>query len=366
MLDKTVAAVKKLISDFKGIDARVQRLEKVKPVARDGRDGKDGVSPDPEALVTDVLAKIPAPKDGRDGRDGKDGKDGETPSVTDVAAVVLSKIPTPKDGKDGVSPDPKAIAKEVSAQVPTPRNGRDGKDGRKGDKGDRGAKGEPGRDGKSITDVKVQNNDLIVSIDGKPRNAGPIRLPAPESFTPGMGGAGGRHRRKVYLEEIGTFSTTTTQSPTGLGDAGKIRISMGAGGSTANGEFTIAPDGLITCIKNGIQYSFNLTVRMERSGSVGVSEIMGRFMYAVDGVEANAVQVLDSFAVRIDDADTIWREQFEIRFSPVVGSVLWFEVARNPGSNNSGQIGTTQPAGDLSGWTPSNSVSLTIGKLVTD
>jgi hypothetical protein len=135
MLDKTVAAVKKLISDFKSIDARVQRLEKVKPVARDGRDGKDGVSPDPEA-----------------------------------------------------------IAKEVLAQIATPRDGRDGKDGRKGDKGDRGPKGEPGRDGKSITDVKLRNNELFVSIDGKERRVGRIELPVLESFTPAAGGSGASNR----------------------------------------------------------------------------------------------------------------------------------------------------------------------------
>lgn len=169
----------------------------------------------------------------------------------------------------------------------------------------------------------------------------------------------------VKQDPLGVFSTTATQTPTGLGDAGKIRVNFGAGGDTDGGEFTVAPDGLITCNTNSAQYDFDVAFRIARNGAAGVSEIMGRFMYAADGVEANGVQVGDTFAVKIDDDDTVWRERLSLKFSPTVGGVMWFEMARNPGANNSGQLETVQPAGDIAGWNPSNTASLTISKSVT-
>lgn len=375
MLDKIQAAVKYLLKDHRDLSARLERIEKVKPVVINGKDGrdaptieevveavlahiptpKDGESPDPKAIVNDVLAQMPTP------RDGKDGRDAPAVNVSDVAAIVLAKLPTPKNGKDGRdAPELSTIVKSVKAQIKTPEPGRPGKDGKNG---------RDGKNGVSVTKVELERNKLFVWLDGVKKLVGEIKVPAAPSapFSPGggMGYASKAEPQNVELKTLGIFATAATQTPTGLGDAGKIRVNFGPGGDTVDGEFTVAPDGLVTCNKNSIQYDFGLSFRVARNGGAGESEIMGRFMYAADGVEANAIQVGDTFAVKIDDDDTVWRESFELRFSPAVGSVIWFEIARNPGSNNSGQLETVQPGGDLSGWNQSNTASITFGKLVT-
>lgn len=375
MLDKIQAAVKYLLKDHRDLSARLERIEKVKPVVINGKDGRDaptieevveavlaqiptpknGESPDPKAIVNDVLAQMPTP------RDGKDGRDAPAVNVSDVAAIVLAKLPTPKNGKDGRdAPELSTIVKSVKAQIKTPEPGRPGKDGKNG---------RDGKNGASVTKVELDRNKLFVWLDGVKKLAGEIKVPAASSapFSPGggMGYASKAEPQNVELKTLGIFATAATQTPTGLGDAGKIRVNFGPGGDTVDGEFTVAPDGLVTCNKNSIQYDFRLSFRVARNGGAGVSEIIGRFMYAADGVEANAIQVGDTFAVKIDDDDTVWRESFELRFSPAAGSVIWFEVARNPGSNNSGQLETVQPGGDLSGWRQSNTASITFGKLVT-
>lgn len=343
MLDKLYKAFALLKKDVSGLRAEVERISKVKPVARDGRDGKDGVSPDPEALVTDVLAKIPAPKDGRDGRDGKDGKDGDSPSVTDVAAVVLSKIPTPKDGKDGVSPDPKAIAKEVSAQVPTPRNGRDGKDGRKGDKGDRGPKGEPGRDGKSITDVKLRNNDLIVSIDGKPRNVGAIRMPAPESFTPGAGGGGSSSTAKtIGYTPQGTFVSPDLQA--GVLDTPQT-VTFGAGGTTDDGGAVIGADGVITVNDAGF-WSVKQRFRAGRTGASGVSILFFWAEISVDG-GTNWSIIGNSVSIPLDSSNdtSIFFDIANIQVP--AGTKLRNRFARSSTGDDSGDLRVGVPSAAL-------------------
>lgn len=190
---KTAAVIRQLIDDNRAMAARIERLEKVKPVAAvNGRDGKDG--PDLETVVKAVLAQVPGPKDVDTKalvnevlaqipkpRDGKDGRDGQTVSVSDVAAIVLAKIPKPRDGKDG--PDLETVVRKVRAQV---QNGRDG------EPGPQGPKGEPGNDGVSVTDVRLDNNELFVYLDGKKKRAGKIKLPAITApFSPGNAGGGG-------------------------------------------------------------------------------------------------------------------------------------------------------------------------------
>lgn len=109
-----------------------ERGEKGDPGERGepGPAGKDAVV-DVGDIVARVLAKIPVPKDGRDGADGKDGAPG-------------------KDGKDG---DP----------------GRDGKDGAAGADGQKGADGAAGRDGvdgKDGADGRDASQiDILESLD---------------------------------------------------------------------------------------------------------------------------------------------------------------------------------------------------------
>jgi len=167
----------------------------------------------------------------------------------------------------------------------------------------------------------------------------------------------------IYRVDIGQFSTSTIQNPTGTGDSGKIRVNFGSGGSTSGSELTVASDGTVTCNTDNIQYLIEIDIRVGRFGSFGTSILHGRLMYAADGVEANAVQVSSTSTTEIDDSDTIWRESFDLSLEPANGSKLWIELARDESGNNSGGILTQQPTASLSGWNPSNSASITFNRV---
>jgi hypothetical protein len=170
------------------------------PVAKDGRDGVDGrdgangKDADPEAVAAKVIerldlkgtrtdmqklckelveaefAKVPAPKDGKDGTSvsaeevrkmveaeaakipaPKDGKDGKSVSAEDIRKLIdaeVAKIPTPKDGTSVSLDDVRGLIEQKAAEwqldfekrahetlqkavdrMPQPKDGRDGKDG---------------------------------------------------------------------------------------------------------------------------------------------------------------------------------------------------------------------------------------------
>lgn len=164
----------------------------------------------------------------------------------------------------------------------------------------------------------------------------------------------------VVREPLGEFISTDTQTPSGEGAAGSIVISFGEGGNTKGGEFSVGSDGIILCNLNHTHYNFSIIIRIQRAGSGGVSHVVARMMYAQDGINFN--QLGGSFGVKIDDANTVWRESFDVQFSPVVGSRVYFEFARDVASSDSGEIGTFQPSGDLLSWNPIPSAQLTISK----
>ncbi len=170
--------------------------------------------------------------------------------------------------------------------------------------------------------------------------------------------------KTVTQVSLGSFESQSNQSPTGPGQSGAITIDFGAGGSTTGSEFTVDGSGIVTCNMNSIQYDFEVTLRIARSGSSSNSEIMARMMYAPDGI--NYAQAGSTFGVMIDDDDTVWRENFSLKFSPAVGSKLFIELARNNGASNSGGLGSFQPSGDLSSWNAINTASLEIFKTVVD
>ena len=164
------------------------------------------------------------------------------------------------------------------------------------------------------------------------------------------------------VELIGEFESQVTQDPTGVGIANAINITFGAGGSTSGSEFNLDSSGVLTCNSSTTQYIFNVVIRIARAGAGGVSELMARMMYAPDGV--NYVQVGSTFGARVDDADTVWAERFNLNFKPLVGSKIYMELARNNGSANSGGLGTFQPTGDLAVWNQINTASLRISKSI--
>lgn len=158
---------------------------------------------------------------------------------------------------------------------------------------------------------------------------------------------------------LGSFGTTATQSPLGAGDANKIKINFGAGG-TIPSYLTLNSNGVVDFLVGGKQIMIESTVRVGRSGFPGEAILHGRAMYASDGIEANAVQVGSTFTIKVDDASTIWREEFHLEITPLLNAKLWFEFARDESGNDSGDIVTQQPTGTLSsgGWGNSNSAEI--------
>jgi hypothetical protein len=124
---------------------------------KDGKDGIDGKDADPEFIRSEVaaaVAAIPVPQNGKDGADGKDAdesaivekvmsqivmpQDGKSVTVDDVAPLIdelvtkrVAEIPAPKDGKDGVDGkdvDIEYVRSQIEnavAAIPKPENGKD-------------------------------------------------------------------------------------------------------------------------------------------------------------------------------------------------------------------------------------------------
>lgn len=70
-----------------------------------GEAGKDAPPADEEKITQSVLKQLP---------------------LTDIAERVLARVPVPKDGKDGADADERVIEEKVLARIPKPKDGKDG------------------------------------------------------------------------------------------------------------------------------------------------------------------------------------------------------------------------------------------------
>ena len=170
MLDKFATVLRGLRNQIKDVNAKVERLEKVRVI----------------------------PKDGTDGERGPDGPTGATGASVTSVRVEENRVLVAIDGVES-----------EAGSIDTVQ----------------GDKGEPGRDGKSVTDVKLKNNELFVAIDGKQKSAGKIEIPKLESFTPSseQGGSGSRlllktagNRNNHYFPAVDNKVTEGAKNATGL------------------------------------------------------------------------------------------------------------------------------------------------------
>lgn len=349
MLDKLLKAFGLMKKDVTALQESVAKLEKVHPIVKEGkpgRDGKDGESPsvedivqaviaqlpepekiDTKALIDDVVAQIPKPRDGRDA---------PTVNVSDVAAIVLAKIPKPKDGKDGRNgPDLETVVKRVKAQV---------QDGKQGEPGPQGPQGKPGKDGVSVTDVQLNNNDLFVFLDGKKKKAGSIKVPAPTApFSPGnAGGGSGRTAKTLGYTPQGTFVSGDLQ--TGITDTPQT-VTFGDGGTTDDGGAVIGADGIITVNDNGF-WSVKQRFRAGRTGASGVSIL---FFWAEisfdDGATWNIIG--NSVSIPLDSSNdtSVFFDIANIQVPP--GTKLRNRFARSSTGDNSGDLRVGVPSAAL-------------------
>lgn len=115
------------------------------PEGKPGINGKDAEPVDREAIITEVLTRIPVPKDGKDGKDGQPAKDIDEDILLQRIAEAVHKaiqhIPQPKDGKDGapgkdatpIHPDTVALmvvneVQKAVAAIPKAKDGEVGRD----------------------------------------------------------------------------------------------------------------------------------------------------------------------------------------------------------------------------------------------
>lgn len=140
------------------------------------------------------LENLPKARDGRDGLNGRDGEKGDL-GPSGLGGKSITKVEIEEEcliitldgiennlgrivGRDGIGIQGLMgpVGKDGESIKGDP--GRDGKDGKsiQGPKGNPGEsiKGDPGQNGISITDVKINDNELIIYLDGNPKNLGRI------------------------------------------------------------------------------------------------------------------------------------------------------------------------------------------------
>lgn len=143
-------------ADSAAIAAEVlAQVRKEMPVPQNGRDGRDG-APGRDADQTEIVASVLRNVEAKiaaipSGKDGAPGRDAEPVDPERIVSEVLKRIPTPKDGADGRSVDPEAVDAKLEAaaarweigmerraseviqaavsRLPVPKDGANGRDG---------------------------------------------------------------------------------------------------------------------------------------------------------------------------------------------------------------------------------------------
>lgn len=182
-------------------------------------------------------------------------------------------------GEHGTSPDPDKILEQLTARIPAPVPGEPGLPGKPGLPGVSvtGKQGKQGRDGKpgaSVTGVKLEGGQLAVWIDGVKSIVGKITIPL-GPFTPGSGGGGSARRKpgefsKQNFDDDGEIASTTTLAISRGNNA--LLMPEGHVGileiASVTGEITL--DGGTNTIQNGNTVAESANRRFNLDGGVWV------------------------------------------------------------------------------------------------
>ena len=166
-------------------EAVAARLSEVKN-GRDGIDGKDGA--DGASGRDGIDGKGIDGKDGEPGRDGKDADPKEIAAllVPEVEKAVAN-LPKPENGKDADPEVIRSMVVEEVAKIPPPKDGRDGAAGPPGES-ITGPKGDPGESIVGPPGEKGEKGDPGESIKGDPGERGlegqPGKLPIVKAWMP--------------------------------------------------------------------------------------------------------------------------------------------------------------------------------------
>jgi len=328
------------------------------------RDGKNAEPVNYDKIIREAAALIPKPQNGRDGRDA--------PAINEqlVAEAVLGRIPKPKDGVDGKNAEPvnipiivKAvvgqlpnvqaqevdedeIVRRVRALIPTPKDGKDGK---------------------SVTNVRLSNNSLFVSIDGKEKKVGSLKQPRQQQQIgrQQVGGGGGHLRSQakpvidgqVRFVEVLRGQSEVDQNPVGQDNPLVLEFGPAQGGPSD--PIVLESNGEITVNKTA-QYSVRFSGQYGRVGSQGTSWLYFRTMIAFDGV--NFIQVGRTVLAKFENANSDIPIENSTGIVFLQGWKVRVEVMRgSEGVDNGGLVATVPVEGT---WNISPSTEVVINEIV--
>ena len=155
---------------------------------------------------------------------------------------------------------------------------------------------------------------------------------------------------KVIMNES---SVALDQSPTATDNP--IRIEFGPG-KTAEG-ITLDNTGLLTFSEER-GYLINVWLQIGRTGAAGVSRMFIRAL--VNGAN---IAGIPPFVSEIDNANSIYTDQFRGNLQFNAGDTLEFELVRDSSGNNSGSLIGLQPT--LPGWPFAPSARIIISEVGT-
>lgn len=131
-------------------DAIATKAVAMIPAPKDGQDGQDGKDADVEAVVAVVVEQ-----------------------TKELVAVLSAELGQVRETVSALPPvpepvDKEALVAEVVALIPVPKDGADGAPGEKGDPGPKGEKGDPGKDGISVRKFirGAEGNLIAIGSDG--------------------------------------------------------------------------------------------------------------------------------------------------------------------------------------------------------
>lgn len=147
-------------------------------------------------------------------------------------------------------------------------------------------------------------------------------------------------------------SSAGTQYPTGTGEANRRQIEFGPAQHTGAEPVQMDATGSVTFNQGGL-YRIKVALQFGRAGSGGSSYLSFRVL--VNGTQAGR-----SVTFTLDNADSLsYFENDEWIYFPA-GTVLTFEIMRDPIGNNSGGLKSFSPTGS---WNDAPTAALRVQRL---
>lgn len=247
---------------------------------------------------------------------GKRGADGRSPTVRDVADVVLANMERPKDG---ISPDINAVAVEAAKLIPKPKDGVGPTAEavasklpvpKRGERGPKGKDGAAGLDGKSITDVFIKDNELFVSLNGKKKLVGKLKLPAPIA----LGGGSVGYAHTSSLQSVTDKGNETTNdiilsSADGsvlgrLGSNDTTGVFISSQGETLQDKAPLTLEGSTAVIDSEqLNVAFNGATNGEFMRLTATTDINGKQVFSVGTTPLDTTEYTEAEA--FSGADTV-------------------------------------------------------------